>query len=89
MGHTVESESKAQMGLGITVPYISPLLIRARLLGTNQGIQETIAIREALWVDIGRFRNPLMHSQKACSTWPVWFSCHHYLTVREQRRRVC
>ena len=44
MGHTVESESKAQMGLGITVPYISPLLIRARLLGTNQGIQETIAI---------------------------------------------
>ena len=24
MGHIVESESKAQMGLGITVPYISP-----------------------------------------------------------------
>ena len=69
MGHTVESESKAQMGLGIIVPYISPLLIRARLSGTNQGIQETIAIQEALWVDIGRFRNPLMRSQKACCTW--------------------
>ena len=33
MGHTVESESKAQMGLGTTVSYISPPLIHAQLSG--------------------------------------------------------
>ena len=82
MGHTVESESKAQMGLGITVPYISPLLIRARLLGTNQGIQETIAIREALWVD-WMVQKPINALLKGVFYLAVWFSCHHYLTVRE------
>ena len=44
MGHTIESEYKAQMGLSITVPYISSPLIRARFSGTKQGIQDTIAI---------------------------------------------
>ena len=65
MGHTVESRSKAQLGLGITMLYISPPLIYARPLGTNQGIQEEIAIREAQRVNIGRLRNPLMRPQKA------------------------
>ena len=44
MGHTVESGSKAQLDLGITVPYISPPLIHVWLSGTNQGTQEAIAI---------------------------------------------
>ena len=65
MGHTVESESKAQLGLGITMPYISPPLIRVRLSGTNQGTQEAIAVREVQRVDIGRLRNSLMCPQKA------------------------
>ena len=65
MGHTVELGSKAQLGLGITAPYIIPPLIRAQLSRTNQGIQEAIAIREAQRVDIGRLRNPLMRPQKA------------------------
>ena len=65
MGHTIESRSKAQLGLGITVLYISPPLIRARPSGMNQGIQEAIAIREAQRVNIGRLRNPLMCPQKA------------------------
>ena len=69
MGHIVESEYKAQMGLGITMSYISSPLIRARFSRTNQGIQDTIAIWEALWVDMGWFRNPLMCFQKVCSTW--------------------
>ena len=33
MGHTVELEPKAQMGLGTTVSYISPPLIQAQLSG--------------------------------------------------------
>ena len=33
MGHTVESESKAQMDLSTTVSYISPPLIHAQLSG--------------------------------------------------------
>ena len=52
MGHTIESKPKAQMGLSITMPYISPPLIPARLSGMNQGVQEAIATWEALWVDI-------------------------------------
>jgi len=47
MGHIVESGSKAQLGLGITVPYISPPLILIRLSETNQGTQEAIAVQEA------------------------------------------
>ena len=53
MGHTVRLEPKAQMGLDILVPYISPFLIRARFSGTNQGIQEEITIREAQRVNTG------------------------------------
>ena len=64
MGHTVELGSKAQLGLGITAPYIIPPLIRAQLSRTNQGIQEAIAIREALWVNICQLRNALMRPQK-------------------------
>ena len=69
MGYTIESKPMAQMGLGITVPYISPPLIRAWLSRTNQGVEEAVATWEALWVDIGRFRSSLMHSQKSCYTW--------------------
>ena len=36
MGHTVESGCKAQLGLGITMPYISPPLIRSRESDMNQ-----------------------------------------------------
>ena len=32
LGHTVDKCSRAQMGFGITSPYISPPLIRVRLL---------------------------------------------------------
>ena len=60
MGQIVKSESKAQMGLGITVLYISPPpLIRAQFSETNQGTQEAMAIREAQRVDIGRLRKPI------------------------------
>ena len=60
MGHTVESRSKAQLGLVIIVPCISPLLICVRLSGMNQGTQVAIAIQEAHRVDIGWLKNSLM-----------------------------
>ena len=51
MGHVVESEPKAQMGLGTTVLYISPV-DSWPALRKNQGIQKAFTIREAQWVDI-------------------------------------
>ena len=69
--------------------YISPPLIRARLSGMNQGIQEVIAIREAQWVDIGRFQRPINALSKGALYLVVWFSCHHYLTVHDPRRHMC
>ena len=60
MGHTVKSRSKAQLGLGITVPYIIPPLILIRLSETNQGTQEAIAVQEAHRVDIRWLKNSLM-----------------------------
>ena len=68
MGHTAGPESKAQMDLGTTVPYINPLLIHARLLGRIKEPKRHSRLRRLTGGDLGGYGNPLMRSQKArCS----------------------
>ena len=45
LGHIVDPCSKAQMGLGIKGLYISPPLIRVRLLRMNQGTEKAPVTR--------------------------------------------
>ena len=69
MGHTVELEPKAQMGLGTTVSYISPPLIHAQLSGRiKESKRHSLSEKLNGWILDGS-RDPLMRSQKARYIW--------------------
>ena len=85
MGHTVESESKAQMGLGTTVSYISPPLIHAQLSGRiKESKRHSLSEKLSGWI-LGWFQKPINALLKGALYLAVWFSRHHYLTVCELR----
>ena len=89
MGHTVELESKAQMGLGTTMSYISPPLIHAQLSGRiKESKRHSLSKKLNRW-KLGRFQKPINTLLKGALYLAVWFSCHHYLTFHEPRRHVC
>ena len=68
MGHAARLEFKAQMGLGISVPYISHPLIRAQVLRRIKESKMHPHLRRSMGESFGGFRSPLMRSQKArCS----------------------
>ena len=55
MDHAVESESKAQMDLGTTVPYISPPLIHTWFLGRiKESKRHSLSEKLNGWI-LGRF----------------------------------
>ena len=89
MGHAAGSEFKAHMDLGTLVPYISPPLIHARLLERIKESKSHLHLRRSTGGNLGGFRNPLMRFSKGALFRVVWFSHHHYLTIRESRWRVC
>ena len=65
MGHAAGPKFKAQMELGTSVPYISPPLIHAWLSGRIKEPKRHSCLRRSTGRDLGGYRNPLMHSQKA------------------------
>ena len=76
-------EIKPNLGLGTSMPYISPLLICAWLPGrikepTGYFCSESLTVRNLCGHNI-----PLMLFSKDTLFWCTWFSCHYYLTVRE------
>ena len=65
MGHATGLKFKAQMGLGISVPYISHPLIRAQVPRRIKESKMHPHLRRSMGESFGGFRNPLMRSQKA------------------------
>ena len=67
-GHATGLKFKAQMDLGTLVPYISPPLIRVRVLKRIKESKRHPHLRRSMGESFGDFKNPLMCSQKArCS----------------------
>ena len=62
MGHAARPEFKAQMDLGTLVPYISPPLIHARLLGRIKESKRHLRLIRLTSGNMGCLRNPLMRS---------------------------
>ena len=82
-------KSRLNLGLGTSVPYISPPLIRARLSGrikesTRYFCSESLTIRNSCGHNI-----PLMLFSKDALFWCARFSCHYFLTVHEPGLRTC
>ena len=85
MDHAVESESKAQMDLGTTVPYISPPLIHTWFSGRiKESKRHSLSEKLSGWI-LGWFQKPINALSKGALYLAVWFSRHHYLTVCELR----
>ena len=89
MGHAAGSKFKAQMDLGTLVLYISPPLDSCLATRKNQGIQKALTFEKVYRWKLGRFQKPINALLKGVLSQAVWFSCHHYLTVRESRQRAC
>ena len=88
-GSTPGLKSRPNLGLGTSMLYISPRLIRARLLGrikepTRYFCSESLIVKNLCGHNI-----PLMLFLKDAMFWCAWFSCHYYLTVHEPGRRAC
>ena len=88
-GSTPGRKSRPNLGLGTSMPYISPPLIRAQLPGrikepTRYFCSKSLIIRNSCGHNI-----PLMLFSKDTPFWCAWFSCHYYLMVRELGLRTC
>ena len=88
-GSTPGQKSRPNLGLGTSVLYIRPPLIRAQLLGrikepTKYFCSVSSIVRNSCCHNI-----PLMLFSKDTPFWCAWFSCHYYLKVRELGLRAC
>ena len=89
MGLAAELEFKAQMGLSTTMPYIRPPLIHARFTGRIKESKRCLLSKKLNEWTLGRFQKPINALLKGALYLAIWFSRHHYLTVRELSWRAC
>ena len=66
MGRVAGPESKAQLGSGTSMPYISPPLIHARLQGRIKELKRHSRFGRLTGRNLGGYDIPLMLSQKTC-----------------------
>ena len=88
MGHIVESESKAQMGLGITVPYISPPRFVLDFGDESRNPRDN-SYSGSVMGGYQTTQKSINALSKGASYLAVWFCYHIYLTVCEPRWRAC
>ena len=88
-GRAIGPEPRAQLGLGTSVPYISPPLIHARLLGRIKKPTKPSCFESPKARDSCGYGFPLMLFSKDALFRSARFSCHYCLTVCEPKRRAC
>ena len=88
-GRSIGPEPRAHMGLGISVPYISPPLIHTRLSGRIKEPTELFGLGSPMAWDSCGYGFSLMLISKDVLFRSARFSCHYCLTVHEPKRRAC
>ena len=78
---------RTYIGLGISMPYISPPLIRTRLPGGIKELVEPFDIGDLIALARG-YGFSLMFILKDAPSRGVRYSCHYCLAVREPKRRA-
>ena len=88
-GRSIGHEPRAHMGLGISVPYISPPLIHTRLPGRIKEPAEPFGLGSPMAWDSCGYGFSLMLISNDELFRDARFSCHYCLTVRESKRCAC
>ena len=88
-GRAIGPEPKAQLGLGTSVPYISPPLIHVRLSRRIKEPTRHSCFESPTARDSYGYGFPLMLFSKDALFRSARFSCYYYLTVREPKQRAC
>ena len=87
-GRSIGPEPRARMGLGISMPDISPPLIHTRLPGRIKEPAEPFGFRSPMAWDSCGYGFSLMLISKDALFRGARFNCHYCLTVREPKRRT-